>query len=87
MVTKAIGCHHQFPPSEPEPILDAVMLANLAAKSIGVGLGNEGLNLRIDYSGSRARLGLSVEGLERACAQTATWVKELKNSEGIRDSR
>jgi putative nucleotidyltransferase with HDIG domain len=86
-VTRAIERHHLSPPPEPEPVLDAVMLASLAAKSIGVGLGSAGMNLKIDYAGSRERLGLSVEGFERACAQTVIWVTELRVSENIGDSR
>jgi putative nucleotidyltransferase with HDIG domain len=86
-VMRAIERHHIVPLTDPEPILDAVMLANLAAKSIGVGLGGAGLNLKIDYAGSRERLGLTVEGFERACAQTMIWVAELRASEGIEESR
>ncbi len=82
-ITHAIELHHRVPVVEPTPMLDAVMLANLAAKTIGVGLGLEGLNLRIEYSGSRDRLGLTVEGFERACAQTAFWLRDLKKSYGI----
>lgn len=83
-ITQVIERHHQVPVAEPTPMLDAVMLANLVAKTIGVGLGIEGMNLRIEYSGSRDRLGLSVEGFERACAQTAFWLKDLKKSYGLR---
>ncbi len=82
-ITQVIERHHQVPVVEATPMLDAVMLANLAAKTIGVGLGLEGLNLRIEYSGSRDRLGLTVEGFERACAQTAFWLRDLKKSYGI----
>ncbi len=83
-ITQVIERHHQVPVVEPTPMLDVVMLANLAAKTIGVGLGMEGLNLRVEYSGSRDRLGLPVEGFERACAQTAFWLRDLKKSYGIR---
>ena len=83
-ITQVIERHHQVPVVEATPMLDAVMLANLAAKTIGVGLGLEGLNLRIEYSGSRDRLGLTVEGFERACAQTAFWLRDLKKSYGIK---
>jgi HD-like signal output (HDOD) protein len=86
-VTHAIESHHAVPPPSPDGILDAVMLANLAAKSVGVGLGSAGLNLRIDYSGSRQRLGLSTEGFELVCARTALAVKKLRASEGMEVSR
>jgi putative nucleotidyltransferase with HDIG domain len=83
-ITFAIERHHQVPVTDPNPTLDVVMLANLVAKTIGVGLGMEGLNLRIEYGGSRDRLGLTVEGFERACVQTAFWLKDVKKNYGIR---
>ena len=82
-VARAIEFHHVVPPPDPDPMLDAVMFSNLIAKSIGVGLGSAGLNLRVDYRGLHTRLGLSVEGFERACAQTAIWVADLRTAEGI----
>jgi len=54
------------------------MLANLAAKSLGAGLGADGMNFPIDYTGSRERLGLREEDFERACAQASIWLGELK---------
>jgi hypothetical protein len=60
-----------------------VMLANLAAKSIGVGLGAEGMNLRTDSIKSRERVGISLEGFERICAQTVVWLAGLKKSYGL----
>jgi putative nucleotidyltransferase with HDIG domain len=74
----AIEKHHQVSPGGNEAILDAVMLANYAAKSLGVGLGAEGLNMDMDFSGSCKRLGVSIEGFERACAQAAIWLEEQK---------
>ncbi len=73
-----IELHHQVNPGGKGILLDAVMLANYAAKSIGVGLGAEGLNMSLDFAGSRERLGMSIEGFERACAQAALWVAEQK---------
>jgi putative nucleotidyltransferase with HDIG domain len=86
-IKASIEYHHTTPPAEPTPMLDAVMLANLAAKAIGVGLGAEGMNMKVDYSGCRERLGLKLEGFERACAQTALWVDELRKSEGLSQAR
>ncbi len=78
-IQQGIELHHREPGSTPNStMLDAVMLANLAAKSIGVGLGAEGLNLRVDYTGCLKRLGLRVEGFERACAQTSVWLKDIR---------
>ena len=72
----AIEKHHQVVPGGDGIVLDAVMLANYAAKSMGIGLGAAGLNISVDYAGSRKRLGISIEGFERACAQTAMWLME-----------
>ena len=84
-IIQTIEEHHRVPSPDQGPMLDAVMLANLAAKSVGVGLGAAAMNMWIDYSGSRQRLGLTVEGFERVCAQTAFWVIELKQSYGIQN--
>ena len=80
-ITEAIEQHHQVHPDGNGIILDAVMLANYAAKSMGYGLGAEGLNMSMDYAGSRKRLGISIDGFERACAQAAMWVLEQRQSE------
>jgi putative nucleotidyltransferase with HDIG domain len=77
-VIRTIELHHKVVPGGSGPLLDAVMLANYAAKSIGVGLGAEGFNLPMDFAGSRERLGMSIEGFERACAQAAIWVAEQR---------
>jgi hypothetical protein len=80
----AIEQHHQVSHDGNGVILDAVMLANYAAKSLGVGLGAEGLNMPMDFAGSCKRLGVSIEGFERACAQAAIWLegekKEIKTT-------
>jgi putative nucleotidyltransferase with HDIG domain len=75
-ITLAIELHHTAIPGGKGLILDAVMLANFAAKSIGIGLGAEGFNMSMDYSGSRIRMGLSIDGFERACAQGSIWVSQ-----------
>jgi putative nucleotidyltransferase with HDIG domain len=77
-IIHAIEQHHQVSDGGNGVILDAVMLANYAAKSLGVGLGAEGLNMPMDFAGSCKRLGVSIEGFERACAQAATWLEEQK---------
>lgn len=78
-IFRVIELHHQVPCKEPSALLDAVMVANLVAKSIGVGLGAEGLNLRVDEA-CRQRLGLTVNSLERVCAHTAVWLEEVKHA-------
>ncbi len=79
-IIATIEQHHQVVPGGNGVLLDAVMLANYAAKSMGIGLGAEGFNLHIDFAGSRERLGLSTEGFERACAQGAIWIAEQRKS-------
>ena len=74
----AIEQHHRVVPGGSGIVLDAVMLANYAAKSIGVGLGAEAFNIPMDYEGSRQRLGMSLEAFERACAQAAMWLMDQK---------
>lgn len=77
-ITSAIENHHNVSRGGNGIVLDAVMLANYAAKSIGIGLGAAAFNIPIDYAGSRERLGLSIEGFERACAQTAIWMADQR---------
>lgn len=79
----AIEEHHQVSPQKPSLIVDVVILGNIVAKSIGVGLGAEGMNLRTDLAGCRERIGLTLEKFERVCAQTACWLVDLKKEFGI----
>ncbi len=83
-IASAIERHHQMPADNADPLIDAVMLANLAAKSLGAGMGADGMDFCIDYSGSRERLGLKVEAFERACAQASIWLNEIRT---IREAR
>jgi len=82
-VTDSIRLHHSAPLNDPPITVDVVILSNLAAKSIGVGLGAEGMNLRTDSIKSRERISLSIEGFERVCAQTAIWLAGMKKSYGL----
>lgn len=61
--------HHPHRENVASPALDAVHIANAVAKTIGTGLGVEGMNMVVDSESVRA-LGLSVESLEALCAQT-----------------
>jgi putative nucleotidyltransferase with HDIG domain len=81
-IASAIERHHEFHEGNPDLMLDLVILANVAAKSIGAGLGAEGLNMKVDLSGCRERLGLSCEGFERVCAQTAVDLDEVRKTAG-----
>lgn len=81
-IASAIERHHEYPEGNPDLMLDLVILANVTAKSVGAGLGAEGLNLKVDLAGCRERLGLNLEAFERVCAQTALDLAEIKKSSG-----
>lgn len=74
----AIECHHDLG-NHTEPLLDAVHMANVVAKLIGVGLGSEQMNMEANVEASQ-RLGLSVAGLESLCA---TVIDELAATEEL----
>jgi putative nucleotidyltransferase with HDIG domain len=76
-VTDAIARHHDRQLGPSTPVLDAVVIANLVSKSIGVGLGAEGFNLTVDSECVR-RLGLDFTKFARICLQTDTWLRELR---------
>jgi len=76
VVAEAIARHHdEHPPAG--PVLDAVVIANVVAKSIGAGLGDEGLNFMFDAA-SASRLGLDFPALARVCLQTEEGLRELR---------
>lgn len=81
-ITAAIEQHHSVPVTSPSPTVDAVVLANLAAKAVGTGLGAEAMDLRLDEEVGR-RLKLGFADFSRVCIQTMTWLKELKTSYGM----
>ncbi len=84
-ITNAIERHHQAEPAEPDLMLDAVVLANLTAKTVGIGLGVAGMNTRADVAGAKTRIGLTDESFDRICGQTATWVQDLKQTYGYKE--
>jgi hypothetical protein len=55
---------------------DVVMVANLVARSIGEGVGYEGLSVGIDAAVGR-RMGLTKEIFEGVCASTACRMREI----------
>ena len=81
-ITEAIERHHQFPLEQSSEILDAVVLANLVAKTLGIGLGAEGLNLRVDERCYK-RLGMDFRSFCRICAQTACQVDDMRQAYGL----
>jgi uncharacterized domain HDIG len=73
----AIEMHHDAH-SEPNDLLDAVQVGNAVAKLIGVGFGNEQLNLRVN-SESLPRLGISAKGLELLCLRVVEGLVAAEN--------
>ncbi len=75
-IAQAIEFHHH-PPAVPSAVVDAVVMANLVAKSVGTGLGAEGMNFDID-SGIRKRLGVEFTAFCRLCASASQRLLELR---------
>ena len=69
VLTEAIGAHHD-PDRVPTPVSDAVHVANLVAKFIGVGLGSDGMDVKMSDTAAH-RLGLTSDKLEALCADVA----------------
>ncbi|MBP6876246.1 MAG: HDOD domain-containing protein [Candidatus Eisenbacteria bacterium] len=63
----AIRFHHE-PSSIPSAAIDAVRVANVAARTVGCGLGMEGLGFAADASAC-GRLGMTRHDFEHLCAQ------------------
>src|SRR5262249_4434702 len=80
--TDAIERHHDAELHDSTPVIDAVVTANLVVKTIGMGLGAEGLNLRVDMSCPR-RLGLDFESFSRVCVQTTMWIDDVRETHGL----
>ncbi|MFB3901990.1 MAG: HDOD domain-containing protein [Acidobacteriota bacterium] len=76
-VAEAIANHHEAPLPDPTAMMDTVALANLVAKTIGIGLGREGMNFQID-SGCYIRLGLDFNAFCRVCARAALSLEALR---------
>ena len=77
LIADAIGRHHDVPLGASTPVLDAVVVANLAAKTVGVGLGAEGFNFGVDGP-CAARLELDFRSFARVCLRADTWLRELR---------
>jgi putative nucleotidyltransferase with HDIG domain len=82
VITDAIERHHNAELQDSTPVIDAVVTANLVAKTIGMGLGAEGMNLRVDMSCPR-RLGLDFESFSRVCVQTTMWIDDVRQAHGL----
>lgn len=85
-VQDAVARHHQVPLEEFGPLLDTVVMANWVAKTVGVGLGAEGLNFGVD-GGVARRLGFRYPEFARVCSRVADLTGDLKNAYGVGDTR
>jgi putative nucleotidyltransferase with HDIG domain len=85
-IIRAIEEHHIVPIREPDPTLDTVMLANLVAKTVGTGLGAEGMNFEIDLQAPR-RLGIDNFAFDRVALRTSLRLSSLKRAYGIADGQ
>jgi putative nucleotidyltransferase with HDIG domain len=81
-IVDAIRRHHSPPFANPTVVLDAVVLANVVAKTIGIGLGAEGLNFTVDV-GSYRRLGVDFATFGRVCLQADAWLRTVTEAHGV----
>lgn len=79
LLVDAIARHHEVPLTDSTPVLDAVVVANLVAKTLGVGLGAEGLNFALEAPCAQ-RLGLDYPAFARVCLRTEEWLVALLSS-------
>ena len=77
-LVEAIERHHS-PDDDPNPLLDAVHVANLVAKTIGMGLGTEQMQLHASEDAPH-RLGLSLRDFAALCVDT---LADLGAAEGM----
>jgi putative nucleotidyltransferase with HDIG domain len=81
-IADALARHHEVPVIRPTPMLDGIMLANLVAKTLGTGLGAEGMNFELDPDCSR-RHGITLARFCRVCARTSIRMEGLREAYGI----
>jgi putative nucleotidyltransferase with HDIG domain len=82
-IRESIARHHEVPLRDSTPIIDAVVMANMVAKTLGTGLGAEGLDLCVDR-GCRDRLKLDFTKFSHVCINTLTALEELRGIHGLR---
>lgn len=81
-IRDAIAFHHTTPVPKPSPLLDAVMVANMVAKTLGAGLGAECMNVRNDPR-LLERLGLVFDDFSRLCSDVLTKARDLRALYGL----
>ena len=84
-IRDAIARHHQVPLHDSHPTLDTVIMANWVAKTVGVGLGAEGLNFQVD-EGVAKRLGFRHPEFIQICSRVADLMEEVKQVYGMGDA-
>ncbi len=75
-IRNAIQYHHN-PDEISEPTTDVAHISNLVAKTLGIGLGYEALNL-VGSTNAAKRIKLSREGFEKLCAKVITRLPEIE---------
>ena len=81
-IVQAIRWHHD-PGAVRSIVVDAVALANLAAKTVEAGLGAEGLDLQIDRA-LFTRLGIGFDAFAEICLTTQLEIEALRQRLGAR---
>ncbi len=76
----AIEQHHH-PEAADNPVCAAVQVCNLVAKTVGCGVGFEGMNLLSPHA-ALERFGLRQKAFERMCAEVAAAVPEVESELG-----
>jgi putative nucleotidyltransferase with HDIG domain len=74
-IAKSVRDHHALIDTL-DPMTDCVMIANLVARSIGEGIGYEGMSTGFD-PGVAKRTRLTRDLFERVCAQTVTKMRDV----------
>ena len=85
-ITIAVERHHDFEVIEPLPVLDTVVMSNLVAKTLGAGLGAEGMNLWIDDR-CPSRLKIDFKEFCLICACVTERIEGVKESFGVSENR
>lgn len=81
-IRNVIADHHTVPVADPSSMLDAVMIANMVAKTIGAGLGAECVNISNDPEVLR-RMGLGFTDFSRLCSGVITKADNLRELYGL----
>lgn len=81
-VAFAIRHHHDSGVVVASPGFDAVVVANIVAKTVGTGLGAEGLNFSVDASSHR-RLGITFAVFGRICLTTQESLTDFGAASGL----